>query len=205
MPETKIRVLIVDDDQDQLSLVERTLSAFGFDVRTHRSSLGVSNLVRTTQPDLVLLDVNIPALSGDKVLTLARGQAPKGTKFILYSASDESQLRAWRAPRARTATSARACRARSWPSGWKRSTSSPRLRKPCRPRVSAAPASRGQVRHFQEDRAEVPRAPMSLRFCASPPVERKNIIASGGGLIFRKRGALREKWWRMSRLISQTA
>lgn len=94
MPETKIRVLIVDDDQDQLSLVERTLSAFGFDVRTHRSSLGVSNLVRTTQPDLVLLDVNIPALSGDKVLTLARGQAPKGTKFILYSASDESQLRA---------------------------------------------------------------------------------------------------------------
>ncbi|WP_426757314.1 response regulator [Myxococcus sp. Y35] len=94
MPESKIRVLIVDDEQDQLSLVERTLSAFGFDVRTHRSSLGVSNLVRTTQPDLVLLDVNIPALSGDRVLTLARGQAPRGTKFILYSASDESQLRA---------------------------------------------------------------------------------------------------------------
>ncbi|WP_044890414.1 response regulator [Myxococcus hansupus] len=94
MSESKIRVLIVDDEQDQLSLVERTLSAFGFDVRTHRSSLGVSNLVRTTQPDLVLLDVNIPALSGDRVLALARGQAPQGTKFILYSSSDESQLRA---------------------------------------------------------------------------------------------------------------
>ncbi|MBZ4418685.1 response regulator [Myxococcus sp. RHSTA-1-4] len=94
MSEMKIRVLVVDDDQDQLVLAERTLSAFGFDVRTHRSSLGVSNLVRTSAPDLVLLDVNIPALSGDKVLALARAQAPAGTKFILFSASDESKLRA---------------------------------------------------------------------------------------------------------------
>lgn len=94
MSEMKIRVLVVDDDQEQLNLAERSLSAFGFDVRTHRSSLGVSNLVRTTLPDLVLLDVNIPALTGDKVLTLARGQAPAGTRFVLFSASDESKLRA---------------------------------------------------------------------------------------------------------------
>ncbi|MFP2932325.1 response regulator [Pyxidicoccus sp. 3LG] len=94
MSETKIRVLIVDDDQDQLALAERSLSAYNFDVRTHRSSLGVSNLVRTSAPDIVLLDVNIPALTGDKVLALARSQAPAGTKFILYSASDESKLRA---------------------------------------------------------------------------------------------------------------
>ncbi len=94
MSDTKIRVLVVDDDQDQLALAERTLSAYGFDVRTHRSSLGVSNLVRTSAPDVVLLDVNIPALSGDKVLALARAQAPQATKFILYSASDESKLRA---------------------------------------------------------------------------------------------------------------
>ncbi len=94
MSETKIRVLVVDDDQDQLVLMERSLAAYGFDVRTHRSSLGVSNLVRSCLPDLVLLDVNIPALSGDKVLTLARAQSPEGTCFILYSASDESKLRA---------------------------------------------------------------------------------------------------------------
>jgi DNA-binding response OmpR family regulator len=92
--ENKIRVLVVDDDVDQLMLLERTLNAYGFEVRTHRSSLGVSNLVRNALPDLVLLDVNIPALSGDKVLALARNQAPPTTRFILYSASDESKLRA---------------------------------------------------------------------------------------------------------------
>lgn len=94
MSEQKIRVLVVDDDADQLSLTDRMLSAHGFEVRVHPSSLGVSNLVRNTAPDLVLLDVNIPALSGDRVLTLARQQAPPTTKFILYSASDEARLRA---------------------------------------------------------------------------------------------------------------
>jgi DNA-binding response OmpR family regulator len=93
MSDTKIRILVVDDDQDQLVLAERSLSSYGFEVKTHRSSLGVSNLVRSVAPDMVLLDVNIPALSGDKVLSLARAQAPLGTKFILYSASDEAKLR----------------------------------------------------------------------------------------------------------------
>ncbi|RYZ36839.1 MAG: response regulator, partial [Myxococcaceae bacterium] len=41
--EPKIRVLIVDDDPDQLALAERTLYSYNFEVRTHRSSLGVSN------------------------------------------------------------------------------------------------------------------------------------------------------------------
>jgi DNA-binding response OmpR family regulator len=88
-----IRVLVVDDDEDQLVLVERTLKRHGFAVFTYHSSLGVSNQVRTTTPDLVLLDVNIPALSGDKVLGLARNQARNTTRFILYSSADESRLR----------------------------------------------------------------------------------------------------------------
>ncbi len=90
----KVRVLVVDDDPDQLDLVRRTLSAHGFEVQTHNSALGVSNLVRNSEPDLVLLDVNFPALKGDQVVSLARRYAPQSTKFILYSASDESKLRA---------------------------------------------------------------------------------------------------------------
>jgi two-component system, OmpR family, response regulator len=89
----KVRVLVVDDDLDLLELVRRTLTPH-FEVQTHNSALGVSNLVRNGEPDLVLLDVNFPALKGDQVLSLARRYAPRTTKFILYSASDESKLRA---------------------------------------------------------------------------------------------------------------
>ena len=90
----RFRVLVVDDDPDQLDLVRRTLVPHGFEVQTHNSALGVSNLVRNGEPDLVLLDVNFPALKGDQVVGLARRYAPQGTKFILYSAADESKLRA---------------------------------------------------------------------------------------------------------------
>lgn len=90
---TKVRVLVVDDDLDLLELVRRTLTPH-FEVQTHNSALGVSNLVRNGEPDLVLLDVNFPALKGDQVLALARRYAPRTTKFILYSAADESKLRA---------------------------------------------------------------------------------------------------------------
>ncbi len=91
-PAPRARILVVDDDHDQLELMRRTLSPH-FDVQTHDSALGVSNLVRQGAPDLVLLDVHFPALKGDQVVSLARRHAPPGTQFILYSASDEAKLR----------------------------------------------------------------------------------------------------------------
>ncbi|QRK12203.1 response regulator [Archangium violaceum] len=91
-PAPRALVLVVDDDPAQLELVRRTLAPH-FEVQTHRSALGVSNLVRNVEPDLVLLDVNFPALKGDQVVSLARRYAPQRTKFILYSASDEARLR----------------------------------------------------------------------------------------------------------------
>src|SRR5262250_804731 len=88
-----LKVLIVDDSQQQLDLTSRQLRSYGFDVATSSGSFGVSNLVRQFAPDVVLLDVEIPALSGDQLLTIARRHAAPGTRFVLYSACDESRLR----------------------------------------------------------------------------------------------------------------
>ena len=88
-----ITVLVVDDDPACLELVERGLGGFGFEITTSMSSLGVSNLIRTNKPQIVLLDVNIPALKGNALIEVARRYAPKETKFVLFSASDEASLR----------------------------------------------------------------------------------------------------------------
>lgn len=90
---SKLQVLVVDDDPEYLELVVRTLRMFNYDVATATTSLGVSNIVRRTEPDVVLLDVNIPALSGDALLGLARRRAPKKTRFVLFSSADEDTLR----------------------------------------------------------------------------------------------------------------
>lgn len=94
LSERKLRVLIVDDNQQQLDLTSRQLKSFGFEVQTMSGSFGVSTIIRSFLPDVVLLDVEIPALSGDRLLTIARRYAEPGTRFVLFSACDETKLRA---------------------------------------------------------------------------------------------------------------
>jgi two-component system OmpR family response regulator len=87
-----LRVLVVDDDVEHLELVQRQLQAFGFEVRTYDSGLGVTNEVREFRPDVVLLDVNIPALSGDRLVRLLR-QSQSTSRLVLFSSSDRERLR----------------------------------------------------------------------------------------------------------------
>lgn len=84
---------MVDDDEDQLSLVARLLRSEGFDVETASSPIGVSNLARKFEPDIVLLDVNIPALSGDRLLQLLKQDHKNNARLVLFSASDADRLR----------------------------------------------------------------------------------------------------------------
>ncbi len=87
-----LRVLLVDDDELHLSMLERSLRLDGFVVETASVAIGVSNIVRRFVPDVVLLDVNIPALSGDRLLEIVRRYAPTNTKLLLFSACDEDEL-----------------------------------------------------------------------------------------------------------------
>jgi DNA-binding response OmpR family regulator len=90
----KRRVLIVDDDELHLDMVSRTLRSHGFEVATSQTAIGVSNSVRAFKPDVVLVDVNIPALSGDKVVETVRRLSQGNARYVLYSACDEATLRA---------------------------------------------------------------------------------------------------------------
>ena len=93
MPDEKIRVLLVDDDPQHLALVERLLGSYGIHVQTCDSALGASKTIRHEKPDVVLLDVNMEDLTGDRLLGVARRHAPEGTQFVLYSAHDDTRLR----------------------------------------------------------------------------------------------------------------
>ncbi len=88
-----IRLLIVDDDEQQLELVRRMLSSQGFEVRTSSSPIGFSNLVRDFDPGVILIDVNIPALSGDRLVSLVRKNTRSKARLVLYSSADQEELR----------------------------------------------------------------------------------------------------------------
>ncbi|MEQ9073598.1 MAG: response regulator [Sandaracinaceae bacterium] len=91
--ENSLRLLVVDDDEEHLELVRRLLSAYKFEVRTTSSPIGVSNLVREFLPNVILIDVNQPALSGDRILTLVRRNAKSMAKLVLFSSADPERLR----------------------------------------------------------------------------------------------------------------
>ena len=66
------KVLIVDDEPDVVSLIERTLTSDGFDVVKAYDGIGALDLVSTEKPDLVLLDLMMPMMSGYEVCQLLK-------------------------------------------------------------------------------------------------------------------------------------
>lgn len=86
-------VLIVDDEPSILSMVSTVLGNAGFVTRTCHMWPGVANMMRAAEPDLVLLDYNMPGVNGsDLCRILKRNSCGGDVKIVLYSAEDESDL-----------------------------------------------------------------------------------------------------------------
>jgi DNA-binding response OmpR family regulator len=93
MPEgTQLRVLIIDDDVDFLQLMKRRLGRRGFEVHTTQSPIGFTHLVRAIEPHVVLIDVNLPAVPGTRLVDLAKAKARPDTRFFLLSQLEQEEL-----------------------------------------------------------------------------------------------------------------
>lgn len=136
MADRAIRVVLVDDDPQQIEMMTRYLRLEGFDVTGTSEAIGASNVVRSFVPDVVLVDVQIPVLSGDRLLPLMRKVAAPDTKFVLFSACDEEKLR----------TLARETGADSWISkSWDRSRIARTIRKLAGKDTMPTSSSRGRI------------------------------------------------------------
>ncbi len=84
---------MVDDDPVILEVVRERLDAAGYDVHVRADALGTSQWVAREQPDFVLLDVMMPALSGVELgQLLKRGSATHRTAVILHSSMNVAAL-----------------------------------------------------------------------------------------------------------------
>ena len=89
------RILLIDDDIAHLVSTRGLLEAEGYVVFTHTQGFGTTNLVKQIRPDLVLLDVNMPGLSGENLAgVLKANSATRDTAIFFYSSNDEDALRA---------------------------------------------------------------------------------------------------------------
>jgi DNA-binding NtrC family response regulator len=91
------KILIIDDDEVQLSLLQTVLSDQGYTLYSTADGPQGIELFRTHHPDLVLLDIGLPSISGIEVMKQVR-QIDGRAKIIVITgyASVESAVHAIR-------------------------------------------------------------------------------------------------------------
>ena len=90
----KKRILIVDDDKAILKLVKDVLTREGYSVFTSDQSLGTSQKVAKIKPHLIIMDVSMPGLTGDRICKILKeSNISKKMTIILYSSKDQDELK----------------------------------------------------------------------------------------------------------------
>jgi DNA-binding NtrC family response regulator len=81
----KPRILVVDDEPGMLENCRRLLTPEGYDCVTLQDARRVRNVLREARPDLLLLDLRMPAADGMTVLSAALADGP-GLPVIVITA-----------------------------------------------------------------------------------------------------------------------
>ena len=90
----KRKILIVDDDIHLLHTTKELLEIEGYEVTIQGNSLGTIKNIIKSRPDLVLLDINMPVLSGEKIAEILTNEFwNRTTKILFHSSNDEDTLR----------------------------------------------------------------------------------------------------------------
>ncbi|WP_316809138.1 response regulator [Pedobacter agri] len=87
-------LLICDDDVDIIEMLEIVLDDSGFDIITEADSKKVLELISSIRPQLVLMDLWMPVISGDQILTRMREDENLASipVVIMSAAQDGKQI-----------------------------------------------------------------------------------------------------------------
>jgi DNA-binding response OmpR family regulator len=87
------KVLIIDDSRTTVEKVKRNLQEAGLTVIAHVKSMSALSIIMSEQPDLILLEAEMPLLFGSMLCRLIRkNRLIATTPIILYSSLDKKRL-----------------------------------------------------------------------------------------------------------------
>jgi two-component system response regulator VicR len=91
MADTTRRVVYIEDEQEMIDLVRLILSRKGFEVSGANGGREGLDLVRSSLPDLVLLDLMMPDMDGwDVYQQMKAGEATRNIPVIVVTAKAQS-------------------------------------------------------------------------------------------------------------------
>jgi DNA-binding response OmpR family regulator len=87
-------ILVIDDSEVILDLVKEALEDAGHRVLVRSAASGSVNAILRERPDVVLLDVNMPHVTGDAIARIfAKCEGVGTTKVVLHSSMSLEMLR----------------------------------------------------------------------------------------------------------------
>jgi len=87
---TQKKILIIEDDEDLLTLLSNRLKKEGFEVIDARDGVRGLSMARDQNPDLLVLDLDIPGIKGMTVLAkLQENEKTAKLPVIIFSNSAE--------------------------------------------------------------------------------------------------------------------
>lgn len=92
MTQPRRKILLVDDSEIVRDMVRLSLGEHGYDVVALDSPFGFSRTLHDEKPDLVLMDVAMPALRGDRLAEVARRSSLHICPIVLFSMHSEEEL-----------------------------------------------------------------------------------------------------------------
>ena len=81
----KPRVLVVDDNEDAAYVACQLLRLHGYDARTACDGSAALGLLAEFHPQMVMLDINMPGMSGYEVARAVRAMAPAAARPVLVA------------------------------------------------------------------------------------------------------------------------
>ncbi len=90
MSEKKCKLLIADDDRDVLDTVRRYFEPRGFQVGVVRDGFECLSSISQSVPDVLLLDLKMKRMDGDKTILEIREQCPYTRVLVITGSQDEA-------------------------------------------------------------------------------------------------------------------
>lgn len=85
------KILIVDDEADLVKLVQKRIQANGYQVHSYCHGEGAFETVKQMHPDLLLLDLHMPQVSGEEIFKRIRAQDELRDIPVVFFSADATQ------------------------------------------------------------------------------------------------------------------
>jgi CheY-like chemotaxis protein len=92
-PRPRLRVLVVDDDADCVFVIAALLRLADHEVHTARTGWEALAVARQVRPDVVLLDLGLPGMSGFELAGLMKKNAAAPPLFIALTGHGREETR----------------------------------------------------------------------------------------------------------------